>query len=156
MQNVPSQPLASTSPSISPNVSNTPVVPMTTQSDQQAPPAQENSIVLPPPPAAPTTESKPAPTSNAAGSDTVDPCCSNTAAIGFLALGLIMFLIFVTIAGSLGQSDTAFCEGYVSLFTLVIYSVISLFSYFLMCWQWRLSPKYQFSGHVRSNTISKN
>ncbi len=123
MQNIPSQPLASTSPSISPNASNTPVVPMTTQSDQQAPPAQENSIVLPPPHVAPTTESKPAPsstTSNAVGSDTVDPCCSNTAAIGFLALGLVMFLIFVTIAGALGQSNTAFCEGYVRHLILVI------------------------------------
>ncbi len=106
---------------MSPNDSNTPVIPIIPQQDQQGPPAQVNSIVVPPPPLQavdPTTFSKPSPASNATASESVDPCCSNVAAIGFLALGLIMFLIFVTIAGYLGQSSTAFCEGYVSLETL--------------------------------------
>jgi hypothetical protein len=41
-------------------------------------------------------------------------CCTAPVAFGSLAFGLVMFLIFVTIAGVLGQDSTAFCNGYVS------------------------------------------
>jgi hypothetical protein len=122
----PPLPAASSSPPTSPVISNTPVSPVIPlqeqQTSQSVPPNQDNSIVLPPPPVAQTTEPKPAPSSSPIASvapKNVDSCCSSTVAIGFLALGLIMFLIFVTIAGQLGQSSTAFCEGYVSLLHLV-------------------------------------
>ncbi len=55
--------------------------------------------------------------SNASAPDTapISPCCTSALGAGALVLGLIMFLIFVTIAGQLGQSSTAFCNGYVSI-----------------------------------------
>jgi hypothetical protein len=150
-----SPPLAAASPTMVPVIMNTPTTPVVplgyTPQDQQLPPNQQNSIVLPP--VAPTTEQKTAPTSNAIASENVDACCSSSVAIGFLALGLIMFLIFVTIAGALGQSNTAFCEGYVSLsigtFHLLILTIC-------LDRQWRLSPKYQFSGHVRARYFSSS
>lgn len=40
-------------------------------------------------------------------------CCSTNASAASLAFGLVMFLIFVTIAGVLGQASDKFCNGYV-------------------------------------------
>ena len=135
-----SPPLVAASASTSPFLANTlatPVVALdTAHYDQSVPPPQENSIVVPPvaPTAEPTT-AKPAPLPTTISSENVDSCCSKAVAIGFLALGLIMFLIFVTIAGQLGQSDTAFCNGYVSSSTYSIFqysTFLSLQSFFLI------------------------
>ena len=47
-------------------------------------------------------------------------CCTLPVASGALVLGLIMFLIFVTIAGVLGQDATIFCNGYVRSTNLIL------------------------------------
>ena len=53
---------------------------------------------------------------NTSLSDTAQstPCCTTAVSAGALVFGLVMFLIFVTIAGQLGQASSAFCNGYVS------------------------------------------
>jgi len=94
-----------------------------------------SSIVVPPPTNAPPAASagpENKPTQAVNSSNVPDSCCSPLISFGLLALGLIMFLIFVTIAGVLGQDQTVFCQGY-----------------------WRNSTynpnylKYQFSGHSK-------
>jgi hypothetical protein len=53
-------------------------------------------------------------------SSTDSACCTLPVAFGALVVGLVMFLIFVTIAGVLGQDSTAFCNGYVRRITTLL------------------------------------
>jgi hypothetical protein len=56
-------------------------------------------------------------------------CCAFSLSGTCLVLGLILFLIFVTISGVLGQSEDTFCLGYVSLsviFPLVTFNFTAL------------------------------
>ncbi len=60
-----------------------------------------------------STEQVPTSSTNSNSADSA--CCTLPVARGALLLGLVMFLIFVTIAGELGQDAKVFCNGYVRL-----------------------------------------
>jgi hypothetical protein len=113
-----SAPEASALPPSETAVSNSPVIPFkeTAKTDAKQIAGGSPAIFVPPPPAAEAV-SKPSQISNLASG--LDPCCTFPISVGFLALGIVMFLIFVTIAGVLGQSETIFCSGYVSDFILL-------------------------------------
>jgi hypothetical protein len=75
---------------------------------------QSNPIVLPPPVVTTETTEERKQQVSIEVEPSSDPCCSFSISAGWLVLGLIMFLVFVTIAGQLGQASDAFCQGYVS------------------------------------------